>query len=73
MHRHIVNLVLLFLLGAGAVLVWRATQPEPTATAPLVTDQRDRIQRAGFERVSTAIQRQGHEAATLPRVQCKDG
>ncbi|MGB0211465.1 DUF4340 domain-containing protein [Algiphilus sp.] len=48
MHRHIVNLVLLFLLGAGAVLVWRATQPEPTATAPLVTDQRDRIQRAGF-------------------------
>ncbi|MBY8964135.1 DUF4340 domain-containing protein [Algiphilus sp. NNCM1] len=48
MRRHIVNLVLLFLIGAVAALVWmRKEAPEPPPE-PLLAESTESIQRVGF-------------------------
>ncbi|MHA7833761.1 MAG: DUF4340 domain-containing protein [Algiphilus sp.] len=48
MRRHIVNLVLLFLIGAVAALVWmRKEAPEPPPE-PLLVENTESIQRVGF-------------------------
>lgn len=48
MRRHIINLVLLFLIGAVAALVWmRQEEPEPPAE-PLITKATETIDRVGF-------------------------
>lgn len=48
MRRHIINLVLLFLIGAVAALVWmRQDKPEPPPE-PLIASQTEAIDRVGF-------------------------
>jgi len=48
MRRHIINLVLLFLIGAVAALVWMGEdKPEPPPE-PLIADQTEGIDRVGF-------------------------
>lgn len=48
MRKHLVNVVLLFLVGAAAAVVWKETRDRPPE--PLVTTPTSELQRAGFER-----------------------
>lgn len=48
MRRHIINLVLLFLIGAVAALVWMRKEPPTPPPEPLLVDTTEGIQRVGF-------------------------
>ncbi|WP_420428021.1 DUF4340 domain-containing protein [Algiphilus sp.] len=48
MRRHIINLVLLFLIGAVAALVWMRQEPPAPPPEPLLAESTESIQRVGF-------------------------
>lgn len=48
MRKHIINLGLLFLIGAAAAIVWMETRDTPPE--PLIATPQDALQHAGFER-----------------------
>lgn len=48
MRKHLINLVLLFLVGAAAAVVWMETRDRPPE--PLIATPTAEIQRAGYER-----------------------
>lgn len=48
MRKHLINVILLFLVGGAAAVVWMETRDRPPE--PLVTTPTSELQRAGFER-----------------------